>query len=79
MRCAAGVGYMIYSGCHKYVPFARFPNKRNGSVQQFGIIIKEDNRYIRAFASGHIGGYRQPGEDTTNHRYRNVILTNALA
>ncbi len=33
----------------------------------------------RAFASNHIGRYRQPGEDTTNYRYRNVILTNALA
>jgi hypothetical protein len=41
-------------------------------------MIKEDNRYIRAFESGHIGGYRQPAEDTTNYRYRNVILTNAL-
>ncbi len=39
-----------------------------------------DNRYIiiRAFVSGHIGRYRQPGEDPTNYRYRNVILTNAL-
>ena len=33
---------------------------------------------IRAFGSGHIGGYRQTGEDPTDHRYRNVILTNAL-
>ena len=33
---------------------------------------------IRAFGLGHIGRYRQPGEDTTNFRYRNVILTNAL-
>ena len=33
---------------------------------------------IRAFGSGHIGRYRQTGEDPTNHRYRNVILTNAL-
>ncbi len=21
--------FMLYTGCHKYVPFARFPNKRN--------------------------------------------------
>ena len=35
-------------------------------------------KITRAFASGHIGRYRQPGEDTTNYRYRNVILTNAL-
>jgi hypothetical protein len=35
-------------------------------------------KIIRAFGSGHIGCYRQPGQDPTNHRYRNVILTNAL-
>ena len=35
-------------------------------------------KIIRAFGSGHIGGYRQTGEDPTDHRYRNVILTNAL-
>jgi hypothetical protein len=35
--------------------------------------------FIRAFGSGHIGGYRQPAENPTNHRYRNVILTNELS
>ena len=28
--------------------------------------------------SGHIGCYRQSGEDPKNYRYRNIILTNAL-
>jgi len=36
------------------------------------------SRYKLDIGSGHIGCYRQPGEDPTNHRYRNVILTNAL-
>ena len=35
-------------------------------------------KIIRAFGSGHIGCYRQPGQDPKNYRYRNVILTNAL-
>ena len=39
---------------------------------------KQWRKIIRAFGSGYIGRYRQPWEDTTNHRYRNVILTNAL-
>jgi hypothetical protein len=33
-----------YTGCHKYVPFARFTNERHDGVQQFEIIIKDDNR-----------------------------------
>ena len=33
---------------------------------------------IRAFGSGHIGHYRLFGDDPMKHRYRNVILTNAL-
>jgi hypothetical protein len=33
---------------------------------------------LLAFGTGHIGGYRLPGEDTTNYRYRNVILTTTL-
>ena len=28
----------FYSGCHKYVPFARFPNRRKSSVQRIEII-----------------------------------------
>jgi len=27
-----------YTGCHKYVPFARFPNRRSGTVQRIEII-----------------------------------------
>ena len=27
-----------YTGCHKYVPFAGFPNKRTSSVQRIEII-----------------------------------------
>ena len=29
---------MNYSGCHKYVPFARFPNRRTCIVQRVEII-----------------------------------------
>jgi hypothetical protein len=28
----------IYTGCHKYVPFARFPNRRTCRVQRVEII-----------------------------------------
>jgi len=37
------------------------------------ILIKW-RKIIRAFGSGHFGCYPQPGENPTNHRYRNVIL-----
>jgi hypothetical protein len=40
---------MLYTGCHKYVPFAGFSNKRHGGVQRFEIIIEEDNRYVVVF------------------------------
>jgi hypothetical protein len=28
----------VYTGCHKYVPLARFPNRRKYSVQRIEII-----------------------------------------
>jgi len=71
--------FIGYTGCHKYVPFARFAKERHYGVSRFEIIIKDDNRYvIRAFGSDQIGCYRQPGEDPADYRYRKVILTNAL-
>ena len=42
----------------------------------FGLVL--NILTIRAFGSGHIDRYRQPGEDPISYRYRNVISTNAL-
>jgi hypothetical protein len=32
------LGVISYTGCHKYVPFARFSNRRTGRVQRIEII-----------------------------------------
>jgi hypothetical protein len=47
-------------------------------IKRFNQCLLKGRKIIRAFGSGHFGCYRQPGENPTNHRYRNVILTNAL-
>ena len=56
---------------------AHLADDQSTLVQQ--LRLQKWRKIIRAFGSGHIGCYRQPGENPTNHRYRNVILTNALA
>jgi hypothetical protein len=44
---------MHYTGCHKYVPFARFSNRRTCRVQRIEIItnmttaINQDSLYLR--------------------------------
>ena len=35
---------LLYTGCHKYVPFAGFAKERHSGVWRFEIIIKDDNR-----------------------------------
>jgi len=61
----------------RYKPHrAHLANDESTLVQQLG--LQNWRKIIRAFGSGHIECYRQPGENPTNHRYRNVILTNAL-
>ncbi len=48
-------------------------------IYRFNQCLQKRRKIIGAFGSGHIGCYRQPGENPTNYRYRNVILTNAIA
>jgi hypothetical protein len=42
------------------------------------MVVCNGLKLLERFGSTHIGRYRQPGEDTTNYRYRNVFLTTTL-
>ena len=70
-------GCSNYTGCHKYVPFARSPNRRKCSVLRIEIITNMTTAILESLYQTYwrlSTTRRRP----KNHRYRKVILTNAL-